>query len=154
VHIFLECPITSQLWTWLAKGSDQHIDLSSGINLVLGSNRNGSKLGKKVMNAAIIHIIWSIWLERNARYFNSQQTSMSTLFHGILAEVQLSFKLSLVKGSSQMTDYKISRLFGIPLKASRIITVQEVNWTPPPDNTIKFNCVQLWGIPLMVLSVL
>jgi len=106
------------------------------------------------MNAAIIHIIWSIWLERNARYFNSQQTSMSTLFHGILAEVQLSFKLSLVKGSSQMTDYKISRLFGIPLKASRIITVQEVNWTPPPDNTIKFNCVQLWGIPLMVLSVL
>lgn len=32
----------------------------------------------------------------------------------------LSFDLALVKGSAAMTDFKLSQLFGNPLKASRV----------------------------------
>lgn len=95
---------------------------------------------QQVMNTDIIHTIWSIWLERNARYFNNQYKSMATLFHSIIAEVQLSFDMDIVKGSSAMTDYKISRLFGIPFKASRIVQVHQTSWVPPPIGTVKINC--------------
>lgn len=67
---------------------------------LMGSNGLGSKLVKQVTNDAIIHTIWSIWIDRNNRYFTDKQCSMSTLFNGILAEVHLSFELAIVKRSS------------------------------------------------------
>jgi hypothetical protein len=83
---------------------------------------------QQVMNdAVIIHTLWSIWLERNSICFTSKHTSMSTLFHGIIAEVRLSFKLYIVKDSSEMSDYKLFRLFGILLQARRVVHVQDVS---------------------------
>jgi len=52
-------------------------------------------------------------MEINKRYFSNQHSSMITLFHSI-------FFLDIVKGSTGMQDFKVSRLFGIPTKARKI----------------------------------
>jgi len=139
-HIFLDCSITSRLWDWFSKGIDIPLDHSSCVNLLLGSMGRGSKMVQQLLNSAIIHTIWAIWIERNQRCFHDKQQPMSTLINTILAEVKLSYSLCLTKGNSNMHDNKVSRLFDIPFKTKHVTIRQEVHWCPPPANVIKLNC--------------
>ena len=139
-HIFFECRVTSTLWEWLCKGTDIHLDSSNCLNLLMNYAGRGSKLVQHVINSAIIHTIWVIWIERNQRCFHDKHKSLTTLFNCVLAEVKLSYNLILAKGNSNMQDYKISRLFNIPLQTKRIIIKQEVHWSPPPPDVVKINC--------------
>jgi len=93
-----------------------------------------------IMSSAIVHIIWRIWTERNARRFNNRQNCMNSLIHGIISEVALSFKLAIVKGGTSMNDFKLSQLFGIPFKSSRVDTLRDVHWLPPTTGCVKINC--------------
>nr|ABD28730.1 Ribonuclease H [Medicago truncatula] len=132
-HIFLQCPVTLQLWDWLLKATDQHLDFSSILNI--------SRMVQHVMNSAIVHIMWSIWLECNNKYFDGVQKPMSTLFNTILAEVlRLSFMLDIVKGASSMQDFKLARLFSIPFKTNRVNPCREIIWVPPHGGCMKINC--------------
>lgn len=100
----------------------------------------GSKVVQQVINSTIIHIIWVIWMERNQRYFHNKKTALTTMFNRMLAEVKLSYNLSLVHGVYSMQDYKISTLFNIPFKTRRARHLQDIAWSPPGAGTVKFNC--------------
>lgn len=41
-HIFLHCPITTQIWDWLSKGTDHVLDLASGQQLLLSGTAWGN----------------------------------------------------------------------------------------------------------------
>lgn len=110
-HIFFDCPITFKLWEWLEKGTDQALDCSSCLPLLFSRMGTGSKLVQQLMNSAIIHTIWVIWIERNQRYYSNKKQAMSTLFNTILAEVKVSYNLCMATGNSSMQDYKVARLF-------------------------------------------
>jgi len=138
-HIFFECAVTAILRSWLSKGTDIPLDLTSCNNLILNSMGRGSTLVQQILNSAIIHTIWAIWIERNQRCFHNKHQSMATLFNCILAEVKLGYKLILAKGNFDMQDYKISRLFNIPFKTKRATAKHDVHWCPPPTDVIKFN---------------
>ena len=71
----------------------------------MSSHPIASKLVKHIINSAIVHTIWSIWIERNNRCFSNKQSNMSTIFNSILAEVKLSFKLVIGKGASAGSSY-------------------------------------------------
>lgn len=122
------------------QGTDQLLNLTSMHDLLMCNQASNSKLAKHVMNSAIVHIIWGIWLERNHRRFSNKQCHMSSIFNNILVEVKLSFDLVLTKGSSALQDFKVARLFGIPLKARRFVPLLDVTWIPPHLGCIKFNC--------------
>jgi len=113
-HIMFECPVTFRLWDWLRKGTDQPLDCTNCSTLLLGRGGMGSKMVQQVLNSAIIHLIWAIWIERNQRCFHNKSQHMSSLFNTMLAEVQLSYRLSLANGASAMQDHKISQMFNIP----------------------------------------
>ena len=93
-----------------------------------------------VINSAIVHIIWAIWIERNQRRFHNMHKPMTTLFNCILVDVKLSYNLVLAKGNSDMKDYKISRLFNIPFEIKKISVCSEIHWCPPIGEVVKFNC--------------
>jgi len=139
-HIFFECPVTSKLWEWLGKGSDQVLNGTNCLQILTNRVGPNSKLVHQTMNSVVVHTLWAIWIERNQWYFHSKQQPMSTLFNIVLAEVNLSYKLSLVKGESSMLDYKVAKLFNIPLKANRVIPSIDVVWSYPSEGFIKFNC--------------
>jgi len=88
----------------------------------------------------MIHVIWVIWLERNHRYYHDRKQAMTTLFNVILTEVKLSYNLSLIKGSSDMLDYHVTKLFHIPLKVKRVNLTHTTAWKPPLPGVIKINC--------------
>lgn len=104
-HIFLHCPITTQIWDWLSKGTDHVLDLASGQQLLLSGTAWGNKLVQNIMSSAILHGIWCIWLERNNRYFNNQQSHMGSLINCIIAEVKQSFDLVLFNTDDAMSDF-------------------------------------------------
>jgi hypothetical protein len=139
-HLFFHCPVTFKLWDWLGKGTDQVLDCSSCLTFLLSRLGTGSKLVQKLMNSAIIHTLWAIWIERNPRYYSNKKQAMSTLFNTILAEVKVSYSLCLATGNSSMQDYKVARLFSIPFKVKRATPSQEIIWKPPDADTVKLNC--------------
>ena len=112
-HLFFNCPVASILWEWLAKGTAQTLDCTNCLNLILGRVGIGSKLVQQLLNSAIIHIIWAIWIERNHRNFHNKQQAITTLFNTMIAEVKLSFNLCLIKGDFAMQDYNVAKLFSI-----------------------------------------
>jgi len=114
-HIFLECKVTANLWKWLITRTATPLDLTSCLSLILGIIGRGSSMAQLILNSAIIHIIWLIWMERNQRCFHNKIRPMTSLFNCLLAEVKISYQLVLAKGNSDMKDYNISRLFSIPL---------------------------------------
>lgn len=139
-HIFFDCPVTFKLWEWLGKGTEQTLDCSSCLQLILGILGIHSKLVQQVLNSAVVHTIWAIWIERNQRFFQNKKQPMSTIFNTILAEVKLSYGLCLVKGKSAMQDHKVAKLFSIPFKVKRFTPAHEIAWSPPADGIIKINC--------------
>jgi hypothetical protein len=150
-HIFLHCPVTAQLWDWLSKGSGQHMDLTSGLSLVLSSVGVGGKLAHQIVNSSILHTIWCIWLERNNRYFNDKQSTISTMLNIIQSEVKLSFHLALTHGAAVMADLRLSQLFGIPLNSQVPKPIPVCHWSPSEVGCVKFNCDgSAFGTPLRV----
>ena len=123
-HLFFDCPVTFNLWDWLSKGTDHTLDSSSCLQLLLGRAGVESKFVQQILNAAIIHTIWAIWLERNQRCFHDKKQSMATIFNHILAEVKLSHNLCMVKCNSVMQEFKISRLFNIPFRSKRVSPIK------------------------------
>jgi ribonuclease HI len=140
LHLFFNCPITLLLWDWLGKGTDQVLDCTNCLQLILGVRGIKSKLVQQTMISAVLHIIWAIWIERNQRHFHDKAQAMSTLFNKVLAEVKLSYSLNLVNGNSAMVDYKVAALFNIPFKVQRTTPTLEVVWQPPSAGVTKFNC--------------
>ena len=61
------------------------------------------------------------------------------IVYNIIYEVKLSFNRALVKSASAMADFKLSQLFGIPLKSSRVKITTEVKWSPPSTGLTKIN---------------
>jgi len=139
-HIFFDCAVTAILWSWLSKGTDIPLDLTSCNSLIINFMGRGNTLVQQLLNSAIIHTIWTIWIERNQKCFHNKHQSMETLFNCILVEVKLGYKLILAKGNSDMQDYKICRLFNIPFRTKRVTARHDVHWHPPPKDIVKFNC--------------
>jgi ribonuclease HI len=110
------------------------------LQLLLGRTGVESKFVQQILNTAIIHTIWIIWIERNLRNFHNKQQSMSTLFNHVLAEVKLSFNLCMVNCNSSMHDYNIARLFNIPFRIKRLSSAHDIVWKPPSGDAVKFNC--------------
>jgi len=117
-----------------------NLDYSSCLTLLLSRVGVGSKMVQQVLNSVVLHTIWSIWIERNQRYFNGVHKSMASLFNVILADVKISFNLAIVKGSSAMLDYKVAKLFNIPLQIKKVNIFHNVSWKPPPGGVIKISC--------------
>lgn len=139
-HMFFDCLVTSILWEWLSKGTDQNLDCTNCLQLLLSIMNININLVQQILSSAIIHTLWVIWIERNQRYYHNKYQAVSTLFNIILAEVKLSYSLSLVKGDSAMIDYKVAAMFNIPFKVKRLRPIHETVWKPPSDGFIKFNC--------------
>lgn len=64
--------------------------------------------------AAVLHIIWRTWIERNDRYFNNNAHSMEHLFRSVIVEVGCSFNI-IQASKSAMLDAKLSHLFDLYL---------------------------------------
>jgi len=93
---------------------------------------------RQVLIAAVIHIVWKIWLERNARYFNDKPRPMEHLIHSVIVEVGCSFR-SIRTKTSAMLDWKISHLFRIPLHHKTMRNRAAVCWLPPAAGWTKIN---------------
>jgi len=94
---------------------------------------------KQLLVSAMINSIWAIWIARNTSHFQWKSTTISSMINTVIIEVKLGFELALAAGSSSMTEFRISQLFGIPIKPRRIATCPEIHWEPPSFVCVKLN---------------
>lgn len=65
---------------------------------------------------------------------------MGSLINCIIAEVKQSFDLVLFNTADAMSNFKISQLFGIPIKARNISILNSTHWIPLQPGCVKINC--------------
>lgn len=85
---------------------------------------------QQVLIAAVLHIVWKIWIEHNERYLNNKVTLIEKLIRIVIVEIGCSFK-SIQDTTSSMLDLNISHLFHLPLKQKPMNDCITVCWHPP-----------------------
>lgn len=138
-HIFFECLETSKIWQWIENDIDLQLDYTTWNSLLLRCTCIKSSFTLQIMLFTIITTIWLIWLERNKWYFQGIQCDMLNLIHQLIVDVHMRYPLTTGVNNSSITDFKISQLFRIHLRAKKQTVTTEVYWQPPQHNWVKIN---------------
>lgn len=126
------------LWSWL-KDVAQHLDNSSGMNLLSSCFDKGSRFTHQVLISAVSHVIWQIWIERNRRYFSDKESQMYQLIGTVTAEVKCSAAMMFGARNTSSFDLRIGALFQLAPRPSRQISSSPVFWILPHRGCRKIN---------------
>lgn len=72
-HIFFQCSLAKEIWSWFSSIIQQSVDLSSFDSILLICNSSWSPQILDVISVAIVNIIWAIWFCRNKIKFDSNR---------------------------------------------------------------------------------
>lgn len=88
-HLFLQCPVATELWAWWWEIWNIKWVWPSSLNLAFEqwSFPTSSKFFKKIWTASFLVIVWSLWKERNARVFNQKSCSLMEICNLILVRI-------------------------------------------------------------------
>ncbi|KAK1428139.1 hypothetical protein QVD17_16967 [Tagetes erecta] len=105
-HLFIHCPVSSQLWkmtsTWLGFPLDAEISIQSVCSKVY--NYNGTSLRRKITSLITYSTIWTIWKTRNEWIFTKRAKTIGRL----MEEVKLqSFNWINYRSSNLMVSWEI-----------------------------------------------
>ncbi|KAK1436444.1 hypothetical protein QVD17_02224 [Tagetes erecta] len=105
-HLFVHCPISSQLWkmtsTWLGFPLDAENSIQSVCSKVY--NYNGTSLRRKITSLITYSTIWTLWKTRNDWIFTKRAKTIGRL----MEEVKLqSFNWINYRSSNLMVSWEI-----------------------------------------------
>nr|ABN08953.1 Ribonuclease H, related [Medicago truncatula] len=78
-HLFLNCPLSLKIRSWLSAVTDLNLDLDCWNSLLLGDQDREGQMVHQIMSAAVIQVIWTLWVERNSRLFQGKSKSVASL---------------------------------------------------------------------------
>jgi ribonuclease HI len=138
-HLFFECPFAVRLWSWFAGCLNQTLQFTSMEDMWSISDGQWSPQSKITINAAIVHLLNTIWWARNqGRYYNSN-ISWRNAISLIIAGTYLSGNNTLKSASNSLRDFNFLKMFRISIHQPRIPVSKEIIWQPPLLNWIKCN---------------
>jgi hypothetical protein len=114
-----------------------HFDCSNFSKLVESFDTNWSEFLTNIATAAVIHVLHSIWLARNAICFNNAKVSTHAAKIKVLTSCKLSATLAL--GLSRTADNAILQVFNIAPRPAVLPVVKLVLWRSPTFGWIKAN---------------
>jgi ribonuclease HI len=138
-HIFFECPFAVRLWSWFAGCLNQTLQFNSMDDMWKISDWQWSPQSKITVNAAIVHLLNTIWLVRNQVRYNNKIISWRNAISQIIACTNLSGNNTLKSSSNSIRDFNFLKMFRIRIHQPRIPVVKEIIWQPPILNWIKCN---------------
>jgi ribonuclease HI len=94
---------------------------------------------KITVNAAIVHLINTIWLVSNQVRYNNKLISWRNAISLITACTYLSGNNSLKSSSNSIRDFNFLKMFRISIHQPRTPVIKEIIWQPPLFNWIKCN---------------
>jgi hypothetical protein len=136
-HLFLTCDFAVAVWRCLGSKLNLSLHLSSVQNLLDCIPDRCSSQMKDVMVAAIIHVVYCIWITRNDFRFNSAHPSL----HHTMAKITSFVAMSGVNsnGNCLPIDVAVLNNFLIPPSFRRVKEIVSVVWKPPTITWVKAN---------------
>lgn len=86
-HLFLQCDYARSFWLWLRGILQVSIDTSSVSNIFVSCSNSWSSQMRDVVNYALIHIFWNIWLSRNMLRFENKGIAILQAQNRVIAAV-------------------------------------------------------------------
>lgn len=84
-------------------------------------------------------MVWAIWFCRNKIRFDSKQIHFNSITSMISASVAITRNISSGSMSADMQDFMILKKFAISCKPSKVHSIIQVVWCPPPCYWVKCN---------------
>ncbi|KAK1310312.1 hypothetical protein QJS10_CPA08g00962 [Acorus calamus] len=139
-HLFLHCSFSAFVWAAILKslGLSRVRQLSLLNQFSWFSSIGKSITEKKVMQFLLTQIMWSLWLERNARLFRHQKCPKTILVRRILTVTSNAFKEMYFEDSFSPLSKAMCKVFGLNI-VEKQSTTKEVIWQPPQEGWIKIN---------------
>jgi ribonuclease HI len=138
-HLFFECPIAVNIWTWFSEIIGINLHFNEIADIWLLYDRNWQAQCKVVILACLVNILNSIWWMRNQSRFKNKKVHWKTAITIIFSSVSLSGNLTKKTYNGSMTDFEILKKFKVYLHPPRAPFIKEVLWQPPPLNWLKCN---------------
>jgi ribonuclease HI len=136
-HLFLDCPFARHMWCWLASLLDISIDCSEFMTVFASFNPNWTVCFTHIANAAVLHVIHTIWMARNNVRFNNTPVSVHAATTKVLTSVSLSHRL--IPGHANAAEHAAIKLLHLEPKPAPPMTVRLVLWKSPSVEWIKAN---------------
>ncbi|MCI27228.1 glycerol-3-phosphate dehydrogenase, partial [Trifolium medium] len=133
------CSFAVGIWCWLATNQNLIIQFQSLEDIWSLCERVNSSQCKTVIKAAIINILYAIWISRNNARFNNSKPSFNSTLSWISAGVSLSGNQTKNLSSASLSDFSILKAFLVNIHPPKPTFVREVIWQPPPPQWIKCN---------------
>ena len=89
-HLFFKCPFTNQLWNMVLHKLKMH-NHSSDWEGVFGSFANmynGNSIGSIVRRLCLAASVYTVWQERNNRFFRDERRNVEDLFKMVCDSVK------------------------------------------------------------------
>lgn len=131
-HLFIECPISSAVWSLL--GESYAIYLQS-MEMLLGFLCSKStSMSQRVVKSTILHVMWCLWLGRNGVLFQGSQ--QSAMYIRLQAE-------SMTQSVFSARSFQLNRPPGLWEHLSPTTVGSScdssIAWCSPPPGWVKLN---------------
>lgn len=136
-HLFLHCQFAVELWTWLGRKLNRLLDCSSIGSLLHCIPTHCSSQVSDIYLAAVIHIVHTIWLAKNAFRFQSKMQSLHSTKVRIHSLIALSGNASTGKCLPSDSDFRDDFLVSTHHRKFKYIIL--VLWKSPSSPWLKVN---------------
>jgi hypothetical protein len=114
-HLFFQCQFAVGLWCWLATSLDLVIQFQLMDDIWNLCNRACSSQSQIVIKAAIINILYAIWISRNKARFKSIAPNWNSTLSWIVVNVTLAGNHTNSLASSSIRDFSLLKAFNVRL---------------------------------------
>ncbi|GAU47191.1 hypothetical protein TSUD_350560 [Trifolium subterraneum] len=100
---------------------------------------NWSPQCKVVINAALVHILYAIWIARNKIRFKNEQSCWRSSVSWISSNISMAGNFTSKLSSSALRDFITLKRFNVTVHSPKHTILKEVIWQPPLSNWVKCN---------------
>jgi ribonuclease HI len=138
-HIFFECQFAIKLWSWLAGCLNFTLQFTSMEDMWKLCDLNWSPQSKVTILAAIINLLYTIWIFRNKARFHDIPVNWRSAVSMISINTAMTGNNTRKLSSNSIRDFTILKRFNITIHQPKTNFLKEVFWHPPLVDWIKCN---------------
>ncbi|KAF6158195.1 hypothetical protein GIB67_014989 [Kingdonia uniflora] len=138
-HLFWNCPWSTEIWDWIASLFQLQAGFTN-LKTTLESCKHLSSYLNDIWKAAVLNIVYLIWIARNAFVLEGFSHSINDIKRRSLVAIKDAVGLSCNSMANSCLELSIVAALGVPIKARPLPRIQSTTWALPRYQEVKINC--------------